>query len=42
MKLLTARVVVFTGVCAGVVIAAVEAASARLATNHCESVVLDD
>ncbi len=42
MKLLAARVVVFTSVCSGVLAVAAQAAHARLATNHCEPVVLDD
>jgi hypothetical protein len=41
MKLIAARVAVFTGICGGVIVAAAHAASARLATNHCEPVVLN-
>ena len=40
MKLITARVAVFTAICGGVIVAAAQAASARLAGNHCESLSL--
>jgi hypothetical protein len=42
MKRITLRVAVFTSVCGGVIMAAAHAASARLATNHCEPVVSSD
>ena len=42
MKLITMRVAVFTSVCGGVLVAAAHAASAKLATNHCEPVVSTD
>ena len=42
MKRIAARVAVFAGVCGGAIVVAAQAASARLATNHCEPVVSAD
>ena len=42
MKKIAMRVAVVAGVCGGVIAVAAQAASARLATNHCEPVVSAD
>jgi hypothetical protein len=42
MKRLAVRAAVFTSVFGGMILAASEAASARLATNHCEPIVRVD
>jgi len=42
MKQLFVRVVVFTAVCGAALVGVAEAASAKLAGNHCEPVIEDD
>jgi hypothetical protein len=42
MKRMAMRVAVFTSVCGGALVAVAHAASAKLATNHCEPIVSAD
>ena len=42
MRRLVVRASVFVAVSGGAILAAAHAASAKLASNHCEPVVIDD